>query len=381
MRLKKGAISLNNPMQIKLQILGKSYKPLCFVENKLLVYHLHTLYLMDTNDYTVQTVCSLKLDDPRKWACFCSFGERASHISVYCGIEVDGGAIVAFNRGIYFVDVKNKVVSREKTFDPPDMRRPLNFFNISGLKSFDEMIVYADYSFNPSRKPMSIYRRCVDGKWDGVYTFPANRVRHIHSIISDPYRDRVIILTGDFGEECGIWEAKDNFKSVRLIMGGMQKYRACCARAYKRGIVIVTDSPFDQNYIYFIKENEFGLIETEILGHIDGPVVFFTNYGQDMIFSTDVEYDERRGTGAKRLLSYKKAPGCKDWFTHMYMGNPDKGFTEIRRYRKDIFPMASFGFGNISFPNGEIKGKLFYYPVNVKKYGSRLCLLKDKKLN
>ena len=355
------------------KVIMKNYSPICYIGEELLLYHLQAFYLMNIDDYSVKKVCEIKFDDPRRWACFCTFGERASHIYVYCGIEVEGGAVVAFNRGIYFLDIKGRKVVKEKSFDIPDMRRPLNFYKISGVKGFEDMILYADYSFNQERRSMGIYCRTNKGTWDEIYKFPSNSIRHIHSIIEDKYRDRVIILTGDFGKECGIWEAYNNFSTVKLLMGGKQKYRACCARAYEEGIVIVTDSPFDQNYVYLLEENKEDGIHIREVSRIDGPVVFFTNHKDDIIFSTDVEYDERKGNGFRKFFSYQRGPGCKDWYVHIYKGNLKTGFKEIRKFKKDILPMVTFGFGNTVFPNGEIEEKFFYYPVNVKKYGSCLC--------
>lgn len=357
-------------------VLGKSYAPLCFIKNELLLYHMKSFYLMNTNNYEAYKICDIQFDDPRKWACFSPFGERASHISVYCGIEVEGGAVVAYNRGIYYLDIVGGKSVREKNFDLPDMRRPLNFFRIKDVDGFDDTVVYADYSYNQNRRQMSIYKRLKPGQWEKMYTFPSNTVRHIHSVIADPYRDRVIVLTGDFGDECGIWECKNNFSSIKLIMGGDQKYRACCARAYEEGIVIVTDSPFDQNYVYLIKAKD-GSAGVEKIDCVMGPVVFYTYYGEDIVFSTDVEYDERHRDGLIKYISYKKAPGCKDWYSHLYRGNPYSGFKELKKFQKDIFPMTAFGFGNVTFPNGESKGKLFYYPMSVKKYGAKLCVLTD----
>ena len=191
--------------------INKDYRPLCIVEGKLLAYRDEGLYLIDTESDIASYLCEFIIEDPRRKLCICKFGERLSHLTAYCGIAVECGAVVAFNRGIYFVNTTTGEVRREFDFKLPDMRRPLNFYEINNLNGFDNMILCPDYSFNKKRNEANIYRRGDDGTWSVVFSFPAGCIRHIHSIIPDPYRDRVLIFTGDFGDECAIWEAKENF--------------------------------------------------------------------------------------------------------------------------------------------------------------------------
>lgn len=357
--------------------IGNNYRPLCFIKNQLLVYRKEKLFLMDITGDKVDELCDFPIIDPRRRFCFCDFGERLSHIYAYCGMEVPGGAVVAFNRGIYFVDAEKRTVTREHDFSIPDMRRPLNFYKIEGVIGFDDMVVYADYSFNAQRKAMNIWGRTGEGEWKIVYTFPAGTIRHVHSIVSDPYRDRVIVLTGDFGDECGIWEVKDNFSSVTCIAGSEQKYRACCARAYPEGLAIVTDSPFDQNYVYLVFDDKNGKPKIKEIARIPGPTVFFSYYKDDMVFATDVEYDEATVKGFYQYFTYRRGPGVQDWYSHLYIGNPKKGFREIIKFKKDIFPMVSLGFGQVAFPTGQVDGRIFLYPTAVKKYNQKLCVLKE----
>lgn len=112
--------------------------------NQLLAYRKEKLYLLNITEDKVDEFCDFPIIDPRRRFCFCDFGERLSHIYAYCGMEVPGGAVVAFNRGIYFIDAESRTVIREHTFSLPDMRRPLNFYKIEGVDGFTDMVVYAD---------------------------------------------------------------------------------------------------------------------------------------------------------------------------------------------------------------------------------------------
>ena len=359
-------------------VLGKNYRPLCHVNGNLLAYHREALYLVDVCDFSANKICDFPIRDTRRFMCVCDLGERLAHVYAYCGIELNGGALVVFNRGIYFVDIINKRVTREHSFSISDMRRPLSLYKINNIRGFDDCVVYGDYSFNKKRCPMRIWKRNNNGGWEIAYEFPIGAIRHIHSIICDKFRERVIVLTGDFGDECAIWEFRKNFTEVKKILGSAQKYRACSARAYKEGLVIATDSPFDNNYVYLIKEKNDD-IDIKILAEIRGPSVFFTYYKDKLVFSTDVEYDEITEKGLKQYITYKRGAGVKDWYSHVYMGNVNEGFKEIAKYKKDILPMVTFGFGQIEFPSGEVDGKIFFFPTALKRVNQKLSCLIFKK--
>lgn len=357
---------------INSKILGR-YRPLCHTKFGLLVYKAQKLYLMDRETFEVIKICDFPIEDKRRPVCFFRLGARAAHIYAYCGIEVEGGALVAFNKGVYFIDLVKKVALREHNFSPETMRRPLDFNKIEGISGFSNSIVYGEYTANTEGNSVAIYAR-ISCQWKKVFEFPPNTVKHIHSIIPDSYRNRVLILTGDSDEESAIWAAEDNFNSVKPILKGNQTYRACCARAYDEGVMIITDSPFGDNFIYMICENE-QKINIEKLFSLPGPSVFYTFIGDKTIFATDVEYDFKNIKGLRLYFTRKLGAGVKDWNVHVFCGNPKSGFSEIAQFTKDILPMGIFGFGNVHFPSGEYKNKLFMYPVAVKKYDERLIMI------
>ena len=342
------------------------FKPVCHTAYGLLMYRKEKLYILEDGDKSDPSfVCDLPIEDPRGKFCICPLAERLMHIDLYCGIAVSNGAVVAFNKGIYFVDLNSRQVRREHDFTS-GMRRPFNFYEIRNVKGFSDGIVYGEYTHNADQAPVSMYRRTDSGAWEIVYTFPAHTIRHIHSIIPDPYRSRVIICTGDNGEEAAIWAAYDDFSRVEKIWGGNQDYRACCARAYPQGILLLTDSPHFQKYDYLLTEAQ-GQAQRQDLCKIPGPTVFFTEYEDQVVFATDVEYDERRLNRITKYATYRRGPGVQDWYSHIFMGSPNKGFREVAKLKKDCFPMgAAMGFGGVAFPNGQQKGRVYFYPYAVE---------------
>lgn len=351
-----------------MKALMKNFRPLCFVKKQLLCYHKEALYLMNVDDYEVEKVAAFPIDDPRRPFCFCSLGERLAHIYAYCAIEVDGGAVIAFNKGIYYFNYHNRSIIREFDFKAAGMRRPLNFFRIDNIPGFDDMTLCPDYSSNPARTSMSIYARNHLGKWNPVYSFPSNTIQHIHGIFGDSFRKRVLILTGDRDSECAIWEAEGNFSTVKKIIGGKQLFRACYASACSEGVLLITDAPYDNNYIYMLQENDSG-IQIEYIRELPGPVVFFTTHNDSLFFSTTVECSEKRRF---KYLTWKMAEGITNQYVHVYYGNYKSGFREVMTYKKDSLPMPAFEFGSVHFPNGECPNKVFYYPHSVGFHSQKL---------
>lgn len=347
----------------------RKYYPICHTEYGLLLYRRERLFLMDEQSNTLSFLCAIPIEDPRRALCIGPLTERVMHISVYCGYEAPGGAVIAFNKGIYYVDIPAKRIHREHDFSAPGMRRPLLFCKVTGVRSFPDGLYFGDYFYNVQQLPASIYRRSSKGTWEKVYTFPAGTIRHIHSINADPYRNRVIICTGDNGEEAAIWAAYDNFTHVEKIFGGDQVYRACCAKAYPEGVLLVTDSPHFQNYAYLLKEND-GAVQIEFVSKLPGPVVFFTTLDDDVIVATDVEFDERKLNRFTAYFTYHRGAGVQDWYSHVLVGNPKDGFRELYRAKKDLLPMGRvFGFGGIAFPSGNWKRRIYLCPYAVQKRG------------
>ena len=345
------------------------YKPICTTKFGLLLYRKEKLYIMDVDDGGIEFICNLKIEDKRRMFCFSDFSTRLMHISVYCGIGIDDGALIAFNKGVYYVNVKEKKVEREHSFRNTGMRRPLNFVcidNVGGCKG----IYYGEYFSNEKRDKVYIWNRNEKKQWNVVYRFEHNMIRHVHAIVPDIYNDRVLISTGDLDKESAIFYTKDGFRTLEKLVSGSQMYRTCCLFPDKDGIIIVTDSPYDTNYVYHYNNNDK---QIQIIKEITGPVVFYTVHKNKLVFATNVENDGRYRSYISQILRNERGPGVKDWYVHMYYGDIDSGFKEVVKMKKDIWPMIPFGFGNVHFVQEMPGNRLFFYPTAVKKYNEKLC--------
>lgn len=291
--------------------------------------------------------------------------ERILRIKPRCAQWIDEKTFIFAQKGfIYRVDISKKTVTTEHRFIE-GMTAPLNFCIVSGLKGFDDGILYGTYK--NSYDTASIWQRSNNGIWKIVYSFPEKSVLHIHNIIADYSKSRLLVLTGDSDEESGIWEFKNNFSDIKLLVGGSQQYRSCVAFTEKNKIVFATDTPLEENFLYEYDENTQ---KVKKISSLPGPVIYSATTDKKSMFATSVEPDSML-KGIKYLLTSKLAKGVKDKFTHLFIGDCVNGFVDIAQFEKDILPMGLCQFGNIYFPSGDIKN---YYisPQSVKKYSGTL---------
>lgn len=207
-------------------------------------------------------------------------------------------AAVAENKIYYAIrgnllsyDLENRKHNTELTFRK-GMSAPLGIAHIQDICGFDDQICLGEYFANPDREKVRIWSNS-SGIWEVAYTFPPGSVRHIHGIVPDSYRNCVYILTGDSNNESGIWVAENNFKDVRILVGGNQQMRCCVLQPRKDAILYATDSEYETNRLYKMQLEGDRPISREILSEIDGSVIHGYVFDKEMLyFSTTVEPDK-----------------------------------------------------------------------------------------
>lgn len=253
--------------------------------------------------------------------------------------------------------------------------RPLSFAEIKGISSIDDGIYFGGYLGNRSMKPVNIYKRIDEDRWDIVYTFPQGTINHIHTIISDTYRDCVWIFTGDFDHASAIWKATNNFKTVECVVSNDQKYRGCVAYALPEALLYATDAPFQDNYIYLF--NPDNLISKSLFP-LHGSCIYGCKWKEQYVFSSTVEGDGRNTSFLDFFFGRKRGAGIKDEYVHLYIGNLQDGFKEIYKEKKDFLPFT-FQFGVFKFPYGKNNGNtLFFQPIATRKNDMSLLAIKEK---
>lgn len=283
-----------------------------------------------------------------------------------------GEFLISYSGKVYRVDVNKKTVNEELSFRQR-MNNPLSFTRVTNLHGFFDGIYFGEYFSNNYREAVCIYSR-TDLGWNKVYEFPPKTIYHIHGIVPDYDRGCLYILTGDADNESAIWEARDDFSSVKPLLFGSQQYRACVAFPYDNGLIYATDTSRQQNYLYYAKEKN-GRWENQIITKMPGPCIYGTKINGDFYFATSVEPDDTLSPTRFRY-TYKLGKGVNDRFTHIMKFYSGGKTLEIFKAKKDILPMMLFQFGNCLFPDMKYNDELIFCPISVKDYDGKTLILK-----
>lgn len=204
-------------------------------------------------------------------------------------------------------------------------------------------LFYGEYRNNAERSPVSVWQSLDSGTtWRPAWTF--NNIRHIHGVFYDPYTKSIWVTTGDADTESGIWVTYDEFVHLDLVAGGAQRFRVIQLLFTSQFIYFGSDDLIEENHIYRM-ERKTGKIDT--LQAVSGTVFWGCKVGDNLFFSTAVEPSTVN----------KNNYACL-W------GSPDgEKWKCIAKFRKDIWPLKLFQYGQILFPAGDNQtGKLWFTP-------------------
>lgn len=211
-------------------------------------------------------------------------------------------------------------------------------------------IFWGDYGNNAGLDEVNIYVY-EQSRVKTVYSFPQGSIRHIHNIIYDKVRNGFWILTGDNEPDAGIWFADVEFKCVKPIVTGQQRYRAVVGFPTEKGLIYATDAVEEDNFIYHL-DITMGNPEIEPISCINGSSIYGTELKDYFIFSTVVEPHE--GRGLMNLFSYELGAGIKSRDAHIIAVNKNSLDAKvIMTFKKDWLPMKLFQYGAVQFPKGQ----------------------------
>ncbi len=212
----------------------------------------------------------------------------------------------------------------------------------------DGTFYYGEYRSNPERSPVHVWQ-CKKGqkRWSSAWQF--KNVRHIHGVFHDFYTDSIWVTTGDQNSEAGIWRTDDGFKTLELIAGGSQQKRAVQLLFTEDYVYFGSDTPNERNYIYRMDRAGERL---EPLVAVGSSVFFGCIVGKSLYFSTAVEPSK---VNARRYAEVWRSNNGEDWM-------------KCLEFKKDIWAMNLFQYGQVFFPAGPGDGtKLYYTPFSVYK--------------
>ena len=206
--------------------------------------------------------------------------------------------------------------------------RPLHINAVPG-----GAVYWGEYFDNPARDEVHIYASNDGGTtWNVAYTFPKGAIRHVHNIVHDPWGDCLWVLTGDYGDECRVLRASCDFSRVESVLRGNQQARAVALVPAEDGLYFSSDTPLEQNYIYRL-DREGRLSQ---LAPINSSSIYGCRVEDRVFFSTMIEPSEIN----------------RDRQVRIYGGNLSRGWHSLLGWKKDVWPMGLFQYGNAFLPNG-----------------------------
>ena len=193
---------------------------------------------------------------------------------------------------------------------------------------------WGEYFDNSARDEVHIYASADRGlTWETAYTFRKHSIRHVHNLLYDRWLSCVWIFTGDYGRECRILRASPDFRTVDEALCGGQQARAVAAVVTRDGLYFASDTPLEQNHIYFLESS--GAVRK--VAPIPSSSIYACRNRRGIFFSTMVEPSQVNLTRNAALFGSESGA---DWHT-------------LTAWRKDLWPMKFFQYGNVVLPDGE----------------------------
>ena len=354
----------------------KGLKALVIVKNILILSNLRGLYQFDLESHKLKKIYNFKLSFFSILSMLGLPFRRLLRQDVSTAISIDSqNLLLVKNKKLASLNLSNSTINFE--INIPKGSRPLNLIKISSLNGFNDGIYFGEYFSNPSKEEVRIFR-IKDEKLETVFTFKKNIIDHIHNLIVDKIRNCIWILAGDFGTGASIFQARDDFKTVNKVAGGLQKFRSCVAFPIEEGLLYATDSQFEQNSINILYQKNNKWLDKKVK-NINGPSIFGTSINDKYFFSSSVEAINS-GNLFRKLTRNKKGPGILKNQSEIICGNVKSGFETVYVNEKDALPFILFQFGNILFPNGTNKtDQLIFTPVALKinDFDTRIIDLKN----
>jgi hypothetical protein len=338
-------------------------------DGSLITYSKGSIFLISSTGIVIKKICSLPTTRLFGFLSHFRLFERLLRLEPRCAVFIISEQVLLSFRGSCFrVDLQHGKVQPECNFRQ-GMSNPLYFSLVRGVKGLPESILYGDYWSNSNLESVRVYSRGLKGNtaWNILTEFPPGEVTHIHNIISDIKRNRILIFTGDANNESGIWEYRIGDVKPKSLVRGEQLYRACSGYVYNDDLYYATDTPQEENFLVKLC---LDTLAVEKLGSLEGPIIYSAKLKNSFIFSSSVEADTNL-KGINYLLSRRKGLGIKSNDSVVYSFN-GIDILEIGRFKKDLYPMGLFQFGNVSFYTSENSAHTYAYGMSLSNLDGKI---------
>lgn len=110
-------------------------------------------------------------------------------------------------------------------------------------------VYFGEYFGNPARDEVYVYGSDDGRAFEVAHVFPGGAIRHVHGIVYDRFRRGLWVLTGDEGDEAGVWWTDDDFRTLTPVARGFQGARAVSVLPTPNGLIVPSDAPFEPNFV------------------------------------------------------------------------------------------------------------------------------------
>jgi len=197
---------------------------------------------------------------------------------------------IQLSENLFFVNFSNKIglIRNNKFHEISDFKNNFKILNNAICFDMDNNLIFGEYlSNNKRKKDIHIYKYNFTSNTVSIkFRFSNGKIRHIHGVYKDPFTSYFYVLTGDVGNECGIYYTTDNFKTLLNIGFGNETWRAVSLVFTKKYIYYGMDAEFVSNKIYRIDKKTS---KRKSLGKISGPVYYSTLFINNPIFVVTAE--------------------------------------------------------------------------------------------
>lgn len=234
-------------------------------------------------------------------------------------------------------------------------RRPLSLCQTS-----NGSLYFGEYFGNPKRRAVRIFRSLDDGvSWHCRYEFPPGAIRHVHGLTFDPYRNGIWVFTGDFGQEAQIGWTDDEFCNYDIVVQRDQQSRVCGGIVRPEGLYFGTDTPDEQNYLYFLNPITQ---QTRVLQEVQQSVFFCGEAANAMFFTTVVEPSSYHSTNAVHV-----------WYSTN--GNTWENDVSVEQ---DGWPLAYFQYSSVYISRGPASHPQVFLSFQATKGTDGGCLILER---
>ncbi|UFS69149.1 hypothetical protein LPW11_14745 [Geomonas sp. RF6] len=270
-------------------------------------------------------------------------------------VVLPSGTVIIQYDGIYRYDGTGTRARHVCRFSDHNLQGPLK----NGLAVDDSSgnLYFGEYN-NTRPYSVRIVRGTDDGrKWEICHQFPPGKIKHVHSIVPDPFRNRLWICTGDADQEAHLFYTDDDFRTVRHLGGQSQRWRMVTVIPAPDSLIWGSDAgrdaPAADNYIY-----RYDLADNRIerLQYINKPAYYATRLS-DGTLAIGTTYEPGQQGVEEESADIWISRDAEQWKRVAALPFQPSGRSSGTRY------------GTVNLPAGDDSlATLFFTPVNVRKY-------------